>query len=233
MKNVSESTDTAKSALSPEQILNVAVTIADREGLAAVSMRRLGRELSVTPMALYWHFEDKDRLVDAMAERVVAHGQFDDTPSDHWGQRLRSVLTGLVALLHEHPWMGRPVIERLVPLPNYLAALEIILDSTRQAGLGPQEGAVLAQQAVQAVVALAEHEPETQTDSTALTAQYVAQYDYLASLPNEQYPNIRAAASPLTGPQDLEDYYRLGIDMVVGGIAAIADTSPTAPRHGR
>lgn len=223
VKQLSYSVGSSGTRLSPETIIQVAVAIADEEGLGAVSMRRLARELSVTAMALYWHFEDKDHLIDAMAERVVADGQFDDDPSAHWEQRLRAVLTGLVSLLHQHPWMGRPVIERLVPLPNYLAALEIMLDSARQAGLSSQEGAVLAQQAVQAVVTLAENEPETQMDSAELSAECVAQHDHLANLPGEQYPNIRAAAGSLTAPQDLEDYYRLGIDMIVGGIATMAE----------
>src|SRR3954453_19076053 len=109
--------------LSAEQILAVAVAIADREGLTAVSMRRLARELSVTAMALYRHFEDKDRLLDAMAERMVGEARFEDDPQSAWDDRFRTVLAGLVSLLHDHPWMGRLVIERLVPQPKYLEAL--------------------------------------------------------------------------------------------------------------
>ncbi|AKU15449.1 TetR/AcrR family transcriptional regulator [Luteipulveratus mongoliensis] len=212
----------ARSTLSPDRILNLAVSIADTEGLSAVSMRRLARELSVTPMALYWHFADKDRLIEAMAEQVVADGEFANTPSDHWDEQLRSALNALIDLLHQHPWMGRAVIERLVPLPNYLGAFEVMLDSTRQAGLGPRDGAVLAQQAVQAVVILTEYEPSTTPPTTATAAACDAERERLDALPADQFPNIRAAAEALLEPPDVKEYYRLGVDMIVGGISTIA-----------
>ncbi len=214
----------AKNGLSPEKILSVAVAIADREGLGGVTMRRLAREHSVTPMALYWHFEDKDRLLDAMVEQVFGEARFTDVPGGAWEDRFREVLVRLVDLLHDHPWLGRPVIERLVPLPKHLTALEILLDSARQAGLGPYEGSLVVQQGVQAAVALADYEPKPRAKATPPTPERAARLEFLTTLPPEEFPNIRAAADHLTTPPDLEDYYRLGIDMIVGGIAAIASS---------
>ena len=118
----------------------MAVAIADQEGLAAVSARRLARELSVTAMAPFRHFEDKNSLIDAMAERMVGEARFADDPDGTWDARFAAVLSGLVSLLREHPWMGQPLIERLVPAPRYLEALEILLDSTRRAGLTRRVG---------------------------------------------------------------------------------------------
>jgi AcrR family transcriptional regulator len=64
------------SGLSRERILAVALEIADREGIDALSMRRLAQELDVWPMSVYRYFQDKDALLDAMAadaaERVGA-----------------------------------------------------------------------------------------------------------------------------------------------------------------
>lgn len=209
-----------RSTLSPKEVLRSAVAIADREGIEAVSMRRLAREHGVTPMALYWHFEDKDALLDRMAEHVVTDADFTDLAGAGWEQRLRRVLVTLVDLLRGHPWMGRQVIERLVPLPNYLAAFEIMLDSARQAGLSSAHGALLCQQAVQSVVALAVYEPRHKPDQSA---ECSATEQLLGDLPAGRFPNIRAAAEVLTTPPDLDDYYRLGIDAIVGGIATVAE----------
>lgn len=65
----------------------------------------------------------------------------------------------LTSFLRDHPWMAGLVIERLVPLPNYLRALAVMLQCTREAGLDPESGAVVVQHAVQAVVAVVEHTP--------------------------------------------------------------------------
>lgn len=96
-----------RKALSPDQVVELGIAAADRDGLPAVSMRRIARELSVTPMALYWHFDNKDQLLDAMAERVIAASDFPDLPEEHWEDRLRAVLESLIDLLRAHPWMGR------------------------------------------------------------------------------------------------------------------------------
>ncbi|MGC4938601.1 TetR/AcrR family transcriptional regulator [Kribbella sp. DT2] len=222
------SSEASKPTLSAAQILRVAVSLADREGLESVSMRRLGRELSVSPMGVYWHFKDKDSLLDAMTESVIATGRFDDLPGAAWEDRLRGVLLALVAQLRDHPWVGRLVIERLVPLPRFMAALEIMLDSARQAGLSPQDGAMLIQLATQSAVALVEHAPDLKLKTLKQPSQYADERDELAELASARYPNIRAAAEPLTGRQNAEDYYRLGIDMIVLGIGAVARRSNPA-----
>jgi AcrR family transcriptional regulator len=47
-------------ALSREAVIDRALDVADREGLAAVSIRRIAQDFDVTPMALYWHVKNKD-----------------------------------------------------------------------------------------------------------------------------------------------------------------------------
>lgn len=217
VKSSSQRTSDSRPTLSSQQILSAAVARADHGGLTAVSMRGLARELGVTPMALYWHFADKNALVDAMVELVVEEAHFVDAPGGTWQERYRGVLTTLVEVLHAHPWVGRLVIERLVLLPNYLTALEILLDALRQAGLTPQEGAVLVQQSVQTVASLVEYEPHPAPDEDCRDEQK------LGDLPGDQYPNVRAAAAALSTPSDPRQYYRLGIDTIIGGIVSIAD----------
>ena len=56
--------------LSRETIVASAVALADAEGLEAVTIRRLAQEHGVTPMAMYWHFSDKDSLLDAPARNT-------------------------------------------------------------------------------------------------------------------------------------------------------------------
>jgi len=224
-------------ALAPTEVVELAITIADREGLAAVSMRRLAREFSVTPMALYWHFDNKDRLLDAMAESVVAGNDFDALPDEGWEQRMRAVLESFVEMLRCHPWMGRVTIERLVPLPSYLAALEVLLDTTRRAGLDTVTGTMLVQHAVQSIVTMVENEPPPPPrPGTAADPECVSRQDFLRNLSVEKFPNLAASAMSRTMSDKPQDYYAVGLAMIIGGIrsiAAAADTGsgshPTSP----
>ncbi len=56
--------------LSRDVVAAGALDLADREGLEAVTIRRLATDNSVTPMALYWHFKDKDAVLDGIAEQI-------------------------------------------------------------------------------------------------------------------------------------------------------------------
>src|SRR4051794_11070052 len=60
-----------KQQLSRDRILEAAVALAARDGLDALSMRRLAQELDVWPMSVYTYFRDKDELVDAIAAEVA------------------------------------------------------------------------------------------------------------------------------------------------------------------
>ena len=90
-----------RNRLSRELIVSTARAIAAADGLAAVSMRRLGYELDVWPMSLYRHFRDKDELLDAVvdsaAEEVAAPAR------GPWRSRLRRLLEDTRAMLGEDP----------------------------------------------------------------------------------------------------------------------------------
>ena len=58
--------------LQREHIVSTALALVDREGLKALSMRRLGEELGVDPMAVYYYLPNKQALLDAIVEAVMA-----------------------------------------------------------------------------------------------------------------------------------------------------------------
>ena len=64
-------TETVKRPLSRDLVLETAVSLADHEGLGALSMRRLGQELGVEAMSLYHHVANKEALLDGMVDAVV------------------------------------------------------------------------------------------------------------------------------------------------------------------
>ena len=93
----------AKTELSREAIVERALAIADAEGLEAVTIRRVALEFGVTPMALYWHVQNKDELLAAMG-RSFFDGigrQYDRTGA--WDDQIRGVLEALIGALRKHP----------------------------------------------------------------------------------------------------------------------------------
>src|SRR5947209_8137162 len=93
----------ARSDLSRTAIVERALEIADAESLDAVTIRRLGQEFGVTPMALYWHVKNKDELLDAMGDRLYESMEYDAGPDAPWSEQLRAVVRALVEALRRHP----------------------------------------------------------------------------------------------------------------------------------
>ena len=73
--SIGESGVERRMPLTRERVLHAAVELADREGVGAVSMRRLGQELGVEAMSLYTHVRNKEDLLDGMADAVVGEVQ--------------------------------------------------------------------------------------------------------------------------------------------------------------
>lgn len=95
--------------LSRAQVVDAAIALADREGLSAVSMRQLAGDLGVVPMALYKHVADKNDLVAAMIDRVVADYPRPSAGAP-WREAVRTRVLGARDALLVHPWL-RPAIE--------------------------------------------------------------------------------------------------------------------------
>src|ERR1044072_6481479 len=89
--------------LSRDAILDRALAVADAEGIDAVSVRRLARELGVTPMALYWHFDDKNALLYALGDRLLAGLDLSVDECAAWPQQLRAFVVSFTAVLRAHP----------------------------------------------------------------------------------------------------------------------------------
>src|SRR5262245_40158487 len=89
-----------------------ALELADREGLEAVSFRRLAEHFGVTPMALYHHVKDKAHLLGEMSEMFLA-GLEAPPRSRDWAGELRRLLLSYLAACAKHP--SGPELARIAP----------------------------------------------------------------------------------------------------------------------
>jgi AcrR family transcriptional regulator len=95
-------------------VLRAAVAVADREGIASLSMRRLADKLGVVPMALYKHVTNKEELLDGMIDIVI--GEIDPPARDvHWKTAVRQRILSARQALLRHPWASGVLESRKQP----------------------------------------------------------------------------------------------------------------------
>jgi AcrR family transcriptional regulator len=111
-------------------VLGAAVALADREGIDAVSMRRLGQEVGVEAMSLYTHLRGKDDLLSGMVDAVVGEMAVAE-PGPDWAARLRHTILGARAVVLRHPWAPRVMETRTAPGPAALRYLDGVLGTLR------------------------------------------------------------------------------------------------------
>src|SRR3954454_10230669 len=114
-------------ALHLDRVVAAAVELADAEGMAALSMRRLARELGVAPMTLYGHVPGKGELADLMHDAVLAELYRDDEPAGNWRARLDTVARANFQLFRRHPWAVDLAGGRPPPGPQRMRKREIEL----------------------------------------------------------------------------------------------------------
>lgn len=117
--------------LSRARIVDAAIAIADREGLAAVSMRRLATELRVATMSLYRHVPSKEELVLVMLDAVFREEALPSKRPRGWRAKLDLLARVQWAIYRRHKWMAATIsLTRPVLVPNGMKHTEWALEAT-------------------------------------------------------------------------------------------------------
>jgi AcrR family transcriptional regulator len=124
--------------LTPERILRAAIKLADRQGLEALSMRKLATALKVEAMSLYNHVASKDALLDGMVDQVIGEITLPER-GDDWKSAMRARAVSALAVMTAHPWAPMLVVSRINAGPNMLRYIDATLGTLREAGLSWEE----------------------------------------------------------------------------------------------
>jgi AcrR family transcriptional regulator len=112
--------------LTRERILEAAFAIAETDGLAALSTRRLGERLGCEAMSIYHHFAGKHHLLDAMVDQVIASFEWPPAGSDPI-DALRQAMHAYRAMAHRWPSMFALVATHRLNTPTGVRFIEGIL----------------------------------------------------------------------------------------------------------
>ncbi len=211
-----------KERLRRETLTERALALADAEGIDAVTIRRLATDLGVTPMALYWHFQDKERLLDGVAELVLSQMTLPpDDESRPWDERLREVLDQLLAVLAAHPSTTDVVKTRILLSEPGLDLTERVLGLLRGAGFSAEESAQRAVNALVFIVGLVNGEPGAfprGEDDEARDARLRGKWASLQALSPKRYPHVVEASGPLTSCASSDAWRAAGMDLLLRGL---------------
>jgi len=212
--------------LTSERILATAVELADLGGADALSMRRLGQELGVDPMALYRHVRNKDDLLDGVLAVVV--GQMEPAPAGlAWKRGLRELAMNARRVMLRHPWARGVLEERGTSGEAMVGQIERVLAILLEAGFGLD----LAHHALHVLDSrIFGFSPALFDESRGRPAPTPEASAALAQAMATRYPNVAqlaAAASHegVLGACDDDVEFAFGLDLVLDGLERTASAN--------
>ena len=218
-------------ALSRERIVEAAVALLDAAGEGGLTFRALTERLATGPGAIYWHVANKDELLAAATDGVVAAAlaggpaPAEGSPRDE----IRAVALGLFAAIHEHPWLAAQLSTQLSRSPWGSVTARIF------EGIGRQVRALdvsernwfTATSALVHYILGAAGQNAANAASARLLGPGVDRGEFLDAaataweeLDPDDYPFTRAVAGQLRDHDD-RDQFLAGIDLLLAGLTAL------------
>ena len=129
----SEPSAEQRSPLTKERVLRAAIDIADRGGIDALSMRKLGQELGVEAMSLYRHVGNKGEVLEGIVDLIVREIELSRGGAE-WKAAMRGQVMAARTVMLRHPWAPRVLEERTSAGPAVLGYMESVLTILREGG---------------------------------------------------------------------------------------------------
>jgi TetR/AcrR family tetracycline transcriptional repressor len=202
-----------RTPLTRESIVCAALALVDREGLPALSMRRLGAELGVDPMAIYYYVSNKEALLDAIVEAVMADIDLGvDDPGSPPEERIMCAARAYRDVMLAHPKALPIVLSRGPRTPGAMRPVELLVGILRDAGLSPTQ-AMAGMNAIAATVrgSVGMIADGLDRDPTPEDYQQLA-----GQFPAEEFPNLREAAA--CDPDFFGEDFDFGIRALARGL---------------
>lgn len=211
-----------RAPLSRERVLDAAVRLADRGGLESLSMRKLGQELGVEAMALYYHFANKDEVINGMVDLVFSEIDLPAASAD-WKTAMRQRARSLRDVLLRHRWALGLMESRRKPGPANLRHHDAVIGSLRSAGLDMPTIAhayTLLDSYIYGFALFSVNLPFEPSEEVAELGLVTLQ-----AFPVDAYPNLVAYVSAMGPGYNYGDEFEYGLDLVLDGIQRAAGSS--------
>ena len=215
-------TERRTDALSKDRIVEAAIDILDTEGESALTVRALTARLATGSGAIYWHVANKNDLLAATTDDVIARVVTEVGDGAEPREAIRAIALGVFDAIDAHPWVGAQLSRE----PWRSAVLQLFESVGRQLqAFGVPEGAQFdcASALVNYILGLAGQYAAGArllprgTDRSAFLATVAERW---AQLDPAQYPFMRQVATQLREHDDREQFLA-GVDLILAGIATL------------
>jgi AcrR family transcriptional regulator len=211
-------------ALSREAIVATALDVLRAEGMDAVSMRRVAFELGTGPASLYSHVGGKDELLDLLYEEVIGTIPLFEPDPARWREQVTQLWSDARDALARAGDIARYSLGRVPMGPNALRVAELTMSLLRAGGV-PDQAVAWAVDVVGMYVTANAVEDAVSADLVREGRDPQEHYDqvhrYFAGLPADRFP-VTAALVPQLMTGTGEERFRFGLELLVGGLAALA-----------
>ncbi|WP_433662050.1 TetR/AcrR family transcriptional regulator C-terminal domain-containing protein [Nocardia sp. CA-128927] len=210
--------------LTAASIVHAGMAIADAEGLAALSMRRVAAELGVPTMSLYRHVGSKDQLVLLMADEAFGSAEFPDPPPAGWRERLEVLARLQWAMYHRHPWVVAALwVSEPEPAPKLLAHTEWAVHAFDDLGLDP-DSVIYAHVSlfsyVRGIAVNLELEAGIRRAGTPVVPWDAREPEYEQFLASGRYPTLASLNERNDFQFDIDRLFEFGLHRLLDGFAA-------------
>jgi AcrR family transcriptional regulator len=203
--------------LTPERVLATALRLADQGGLEALSMRKLGQALGVEAMALYYHFANKERVLDGIVDLVFAEIDVPAIGTD-WKKAMRERAISVRDALARHRWAIGLMESRTNPGPANLRHHDAVIGCLRAAGFDM----AMAAHAYSALDAYIYGFALTKMNLPFETTTDIAEMaeTMLEPFPPGEYPNLAdfITEHAMKPGYDFADEFEYGLDVILDGL---------------
>ena len=210
-----------RKTLSRRAVIETALAIGDKEGSEAISLRRLARDLAVTPMALYRYVESKEALLAAIADRAFEEFELPTESEDDWREEMKALARSFRRLLMTHPTVATLFSSKPAEISqNGARVVEYALGVLRRAGFPPEEAALVESECERFILGsvVLEIGGGPQLCPFKPNAHSHDAHAELALLPLEEFPNLLEALPYFTRCKDADSAFEFALDLIVGGI---------------
>jgi AcrR family transcriptional regulator len=213
----------SRPALSLERIVREAVAVADGEGLSALSMQRLARQLGAGTMSLYRHVPGKQDLVSLMLDAAI--GEPPRLSPGDWRAALRTWAIASLDVFRHHPWTLEVVVTSRMMGPNEVAWSEVAARAMSEAGLPAAAvlNAVLTVNSYVRGVAQVEVDPSQGGAESGSYRGPSLPIEVFRSLARDRYPTL---TDLLAAESSTEGLFEFGLERILDGLEALVNREP-------
>jgi len=209
----------ARAPLSKERVLRAAMGLADKGGIASLTMRRLAQEVGVEAMSLYYYVPNKDAILAGLVDMVVSEIELPSGGPD-WKSAIRRSAISFHDVLSRHPWATTLMMSPKTVRLARVRYMDSVLSRLREAGFS-------SEMTYHAYHALDSHIMGSTLWETGYSAanedDAVAALAFFRELPIDQYPYFAEHVNQHITKSVRGNEFEFGLNLILDGLEKIRD----------